>query len=165
MIRFTLIALCAAVTVGFGALAALPWITRTPSAAVSPVVADEQTESAPLTFPMPPATDFTTFTDRPLFAAVRRPPPPEAPGLPLSDPDADLLFGAYEITGVVMLGDNAVAMLRSKDGQLIRIRAGDEIETTEGIAVLTKITLNTLTFQRGADTVAASVEREGAQEQ
>lgn len=164
MIRIILIALCLAITAGFGMLATMPWINAIAYVPQPAAVKTSSKEPVSLNFTATRSTDFTAVTQRPLFAAVRRPPPPEAPGLPIEDPDADLLFGAYEITGVVMLGDSAIAMLRDKNGQLIRIRAGDEIVTDEGAAVLTKITLNTLTFERGSDTVAASVKREGAQE-
>jgi hypothetical protein len=150
------------VTAGFGGLAALPYLGRTAEsdAIAPPTPGNESAMILRLSEPQP--TDFAPITERPLFTDVRRPPPPEAPGVPLANPDDDLLFGIYEITGVVLLGDSAIAMLRSKDGRLIRIRAGDIVETDEGEAELKSITLNALTFRRGADTVTAPVEREGA---
>ncbi len=159
--RAVFILTCVLIAIGFGALAALPWLHQPDAAApVREAVADT---AAPLPgLPQDPVpTDLAAITERPLFTAVRRPPPPEAPGVPVVDPDAALLFGAYEITGVVMLGDNAIAMLRTKDGRLIRVRAGDNLPTDEGDVTLTAITLNALTFGQGADTLTVPVKREG----
>ncbi|MEM7544348.1 MAG: hypothetical protein AAF367_02335 [Pseudomonadota bacterium] len=161
MIRGLVIVSCLALTAGFVAITALPWL-QTPDERPGLSAADRAATAAPvlhLRAPMP--TDMTSITERPLFSAVRRPPPPEEPGTPLIDPNADLLFGEYEISGVVMLGDSAMAMLRDREGRLTRVRTGDQVETPDGIAVVTAITLNALTFRRGGDTVTATVQREG----
>lgn len=135
-------------------LAASPWLcgaTKDASAALTP---------APAAMALPPVPapaspgDLTAFQERPLFSAARRPPPPEAPGDPVEDPMAAMLFGRYEIAGVVKLGDKAVAMLRdARDGALLRIRVGDRV----GDADVVEITLESLTFRQGGDTVVAPV--------
>ena len=89
-----------------------------------------------------------------------RPPPPEGPGEPIEDPMADMLFGRYEIAGVVKLGDKTVAMLRdARDGALLRIRVGDRV----GDADVVDITLESLTFRNGGDTVVAPVTGTGTE--
>ena len=73
---------------------------------------------------------------------------------------ADMLFGRYEIAGVVKLGDKAVAMLRdARDGTLLRIRVGDRV----GDADVVDITLESLTFRNGGDTVVAPVKGTGTE--
>ena len=73
---------------------------------------------------------------------------------------ADMLFGRYEIAGVVKLGDKAVAMLRdARDGTLLRIRVGDRV----GDADVVDITLESLTFRNGGDTVVAPVTGTGTE--
>jgi len=163
MMRLIFAAICLLIAAGFGAIAAMPWLHQPGNAGAIPKSDVEVQEPLP-GLPIDAAsTDFTAVTERPQFVAVRRPPPPEAPGVPLVDPDADLLFGEYKITGVVMLGDSAIVMLRMKDGHLIRVRTGDTLATDDGDAVLTAITLNALTFSQGADTPTVPVEREGTQ--
>ena len=147
-----LLLLCAAA--GFAWIAASPWLggvsgTSGPGAISAP---------AAMAFPSVPERsppgDLAPFLERPLFSAARRPPPPEAPGEPVEDPMADMLFGRYEIAGVVKLGDKAVAMLRdARDGTLLRIRVGDRV----GDADVVDITLESLTFRNGGDTVVAPV--------
>ena len=106
--------------------------------------------------------DYQALAKRPLFSAVRRPPPPETPGAPLADPRDDLLLGRYEIAGVVMLGDGAMAMLRDEDGRLIRIRAGDKLPTRRGEAEVVAISMTALTFREGGEKVVASVGAAGS---
>lgn len=149
--------LCAAAL--FGWIAALPWVspqtvatdvsqTTTPAAMALPSVPEAAT-----------AGDLAPFRKRPIFSAARRPPPPEAPGEPVVDPMADMLFGRYEVAGVVKLGDKTVAMLRdARDGTLLRIRVGDRV----GDADVVDITLESLTFRSGGDTVVAPVKGTGA---
>jgi hypothetical protein len=73
---------------------------------------------------------------------------------------ANMLFGRYEIAGVVKLGDKAVAMLRdATDGTLLRIRVGDRV----GDADVVDITLESLTFRNGGDTVVAPVKGAGTE--
>lgn len=146
-----------AAAAGFAALAVLPWLGR-PGPAPAPAPAPVAAAEAPAP-PGPPArSDLSPFTERPLFSAARRPPPPEAPGAPVEDPMADYLFNRYQIAGVVKLGDEAVAMLRDmRDGGLLRIRAGDRLDEADVV----EITLETLTFRQGAATVVAPVEAEG----
>ncbi len=143
-----------AVAAGFAWIAAMPWL-----AAPSRIAAING-GAVPVVAPLPstpdatPAADLTPFQKRPLFSAARRPPPPEAPGEPVDDPMANMLFGRYEIAGVVKLGDKAVAMLRdARDGTLLRIRVGDRV----GDADVVEITLESLTFRNGGDTVVAPV--------
>ncbi|MFN3261743.1 MAG: hypothetical protein ACE37J_14400 [Pikeienuella sp.] len=147
---------------GFAGLAALPWLGA--RGAPPPPTAAEAAAAAPAAFAAPEeaTTDLSAFLARPLFSAARRPPPPEAPGLPLADPNAGLLFGAYEIAGVVVLGDSALAMLRDREGRLLRLRAGDSVETPEGAAELISVGLDGLTFRHLGATVVAPVRREGA---
>ncbi len=143
-----------ATAAGFAWIAALPWLlgpARTVGTAGDP---------APVVAPLPStpdvvlATDLAPFQERPLFSAARRPPPPEAPGDLIEDPMADMLFGRFEISGVVKLGDKAIAMLRdARDGTLLRIRVGDQV----GDADVVEITLESLTFRNGGDTVIAPV--------
>lgn len=144
---------------GFGWLAAAPWLAQTPGrdAAAAPSPANQALVALDLSEPDP--TDFAPFLDRPLFSAARRPPPPEAPGVPVEDPNDDRLFGAYEIVGVVSLGGEAVAMVRSEDGALLRLRSGDVLPTRDGPADVREITLERLTFERAGDTVVAPVQR------
>ncbi|MDG1210962.1 MAG: hypothetical protein P8Q48_17710 [Paracoccaceae bacterium] len=145
---------------GFGWIAALPWL------GVSANVSQEGEVSTPAPMALPtvpaPATagEIGAFQKRPLFSAARRPPPPEAPGEPIEDPMANMLFGRYEIAGVVKLGDKAVAMLRdATDGTLLRIRVGDRV----GDADVVDITLESLTFRNGGDTVVAPVKGVGTE--
>ena len=145
---------------GFGWIAALPWL------GVSANVSQEGEVStpAPMALPTVPAPvtagEISAFQKRPLFSAARRPPPPEAPGEPIEDPMANMLFGRYEIAGVVKLGDKAVAMLRdATDGTLLRIRVGDRV----GDADVVDITLESLTFRKGGDTVVAPVKGAGTE--
>lgn len=159
--------LCLAAALGFGALAAAPWLfdpalTHVAQEPGGPPEAAGR-PAAPAAAADPATVDLAPLAARPLFSAARRPPPPEAPGAPLEDPNADLLFRRYEVAGVVMLGDAALAMLRDvKRDRLIRLRAGDEVETDGGPAEVTAITLDRLTFRRGGATVVAPVRREGA---
>lgn len=145
---------------GFGWIALSPWLTSATSNA-APVAAPAPAAMALPKVPTPSEPiDLTAFTDRPLFSAARRPPPPEAPGAPVEDPMADMLFGRYEVAGVVKLGDKAVAMLRDgRDGTLLRIRVGDRV----GDADVVDITLESLTFQSGGDTVVAPVKGAGSE--
>lgn len=144
--------LCAAAV--FAWIAASPWLIA-PSPEAATDTAPAPTALALPTVPEAAAQgDLTPFQQRPLFSAARRPPPPEAPGEPVEDPMADMLFGRYEIAGVVKLGDKAVAMLRdARDGTLLRIRVGDQV----GDADVVDITLESLTFRSGGDTVVAPV--------
>lgn len=142
------------VAAAFGWIAALPWLVDQggdPAAAKTPAPAAMALPSVPETAPV---GSLAPFQERPLFSAARRPPPPEAPGVPVEDPMADMLFGRYEIAGVVKLGDKTVAMLRdARDGALLRIRVGDRV----GDADVVDITLESLTFRKGGDTVVAPV--------
>lgn len=148
--------------VGFAGLGLRPWLADpAPPPAPRPAPA-AASAAAPLILPPPARTDFGPFTARPLFSAARRPPPPEAPGTPIADPGAGLVLGFYEITGVVMGAAGPVAMLRSEDGAMIRIRAGDDLPARGGggaaAAKVVSITLDALTFRRGDDTVVAPVD-------
>ncbi|MEL7462566.1 MAG: hypothetical protein AAFN79_00765 [Pseudomonadota bacterium] len=147
------------VAAGFGWLGASALTGPTPDAAAARVVQPRE-GGAPLalSFAPPAATDYAEIAGRPLFSAVRRPPPPEAPGTPLEDPNDHLLFGRYEIAGVVMLGDAAMAMLRDETGRLIRVRAGDSVATRSGEADVIEITMSALTFEEGGERVVAEVE-------
>lgn len=147
---------------GFVGLAALPWLAD--RGAPPPPPGAEAAASTPAAFAPPEeeATDLSAFLARPLFSAARRSPPPEAPGLPLADPNEGLLFGAYEIAGVVVLGQSALAMLRDREGRLLRLRAGDSVETPDGAAELLSVGLDGLTFRHLGATVVAPVRREGA---
>ncbi|QIE55272.1 hypothetical protein G5B40_07265 [Pikeienuella piscinae] len=158
-----------ALTAGFGWIGAFPWLQRTPPAApAAPSAALETPAPAPTPEADAKPTNLAPFVARPLFSAARRPPPPpEAPGVAIEAPRPDLLFGRYEIAGVVMLGDSALALLRDADGGLIRLRAGDSIATgpaghETGEADIVKITLDSLTFRHDGATVAAPVRREGS---
>ncbi len=146
----------------FGWLAAAPLLA--PVATTETLAAVTEPDAAPLpplpTRPQP--VSLTPFTDRPLFSAARRPPPPKEPGEPIEDPMANMLFGRYEIAGVVQLGDKAVAMLRDmRDGTLLRIREGDRV----GDADVVEITLESLTFSDGGATVVAPVAGTGAEDE
>lgn len=142
------------VAAAFGWIAALPWLgdqgggakaTKTPAPAAMALPSVPEREAA---------GDLSPFQTRPVFSAARRPPPPEAQGTPVEDPMADMLFGRYEVAGVVKLGDKTVAMLRdARDGALLRIRVGDRV----GDADVVDITLESLTFRQGGDTVVAPV--------
>ncbi|MEL6795140.1 MAG: hypothetical protein AAFP78_16905, partial [Pseudomonadota bacterium] len=147
--------LIAAVFAWLGASA----ITAPDEAASAPTRAPAPEAASPvaLTLAQPARTDFAEVAARPLFSAVRRPPPPEAPGAPLADPNPHLLFGRYEIAGVVMLGEAAMAMLRDETGRLIRVRAGDTVETRSGAADVIEITMSALTFEEGGERVVAEV--------
>ena len=140
--------------VGFGWLAAQPWtdVRRAlpPSLGADP----ESIEFPAAPEPARAALPLSAFTERPLFSAARRPPPSEDPGLVVEATDSDLLFGAYEVAGVVKLGDRMMAMLRdTRDGRLIRLRPGDRL----GDAEVLEITLDSLTFKDGDGTVSALV--------
>ncbi len=147
---------------GFAGLSALPWLGDRGSPPPPPGAGAAAAASAAFAPPQEEATDLSPFLSRPLFSAARRPPPPEAPGLPLADPNEGLLFGAYEIAGVVVLGESALAMLRDREGRLLRLRAGDSVETPEGAAELISVGLDGLTFRHRGATVVAPVRREGA---
>lgn len=147
---------CLATT--FGWIAASPWLAAKSEKAASNEVASPAAMALPSVPESDRPGDLAAFLERPLFSAARRPPPPEAPGEPIEDPMADMLFGRYEVAGVVKLGDKAVAMLRdARDGTLLRIRVGD----TVGDADVVDITLESLTFQSGGDTVVAPVKGSG----
>ena len=144
----------------FGWIAALPWLADQKAASA----AGERPPPAAMALPsvpdFAPPGDLAAFQERPLFSAARRPPPPEGPGEPIEDPMADMLFGRYEIAGVVKLGDKTVAMLRdARDGALLRIRVGDRV----GDADVVDITLESLTFRHGGDTVVAPVKSTGTE--
>ena len=146
--------------VGFAWIAASPWLLATTEAQAT---ADAPSPAA-MALPSVPAPaeqgDLSAFRDRPLFSAARRPPPPEAPGAPVEDPMAEMLFGRYEVAGVVKLGDKAVAMLRdARDGALLRIRVGDRVADADVV----DITLESLTFRKGGDTVVAPVKGAGTE--
>ncbi len=147
---------------GFAGLAALPWLGDQDPPPPPPDAEAEAAAQAAFAPPEEEATDLSAFLARPLFSAARRPPPPEAPGLPLEDPNEGLLFGAYEIAGVVVLGQSALAMLRDREGRLLRLRAGDSVETPDGAAELISVGLDGLTFRHLGATVVAPVRREGA---
>ncbi|WP_340107458.1 hypothetical protein [Pikeienuella sp. HZG-20] len=161
----TLLAL--SIAAGFSWIAARPW-TQAPGAPPPPrpAAAPEAPDAPPPAPAAPPqATDLSDFTRRPLFSAARRPPPPETPGIAVEAPAPDLLFGRYEIAGVVVLGESALALLRDSDGKLIRLRAGDRIPAGgpgAGEARITEISLDSLTFTHQGATVTAPVRREGA---
>lgn len=156
----------------FGWIAALPWLGAAPPA--PPPAPTPAPETAPGTGQAPesapgdaPRTDLSPFAERPLFSAVRRPPPPASPGLPVAPARPDLLFERYEVAGVVMLGDAAIALLRDADGRLIRLRAGETIATGPvgdgaGSADIVEITLDSLTFRHDGATVTTPVRRGGA---
>ncbi|MEM8754979.1 MAG: hypothetical protein AAGF90_18600 [Pseudomonadota bacterium] len=158
--RAFVLAASAAASLAFLALAASPWLDGTP-AAPPPRAATPAADPA-LVFAPPDErrTDFAALIERPLFSAVRRPPPPEAPGTPIVDPGAGLVLGLYEIAGVVMGAGGPVAMLRDEAGRMIRVRVGDRIEARRGEAEVSAITLDALTFRRGGDTVVAPVRGE-----
>lgn len=157
----TALALLAAA--GFALLALPPWLApEPPPAPAAPPAATVEEPGAGLG-DEPPPTDLSPFRNRPLFSVARRPPPPEAPGVKLEDPNAHLLFGRWEIAGVVEGRGGAVALLRDADGRLLRLRAGDRIPTAEGDeAEALSVALEALTFRRRGATVAAPVRREGA---
>lgn len=147
------------VAVGFGALAALPFLARPESAPRAPANAAVEEEAPRLDLPDLVLGDYAALAARPLFSAVRRPPPPEAPGVPVAAPETpDLLLGLYEIAGVIQLGDRTLAMLRDPDGRLIRIRAGERIKSAKGEAEVLEITLESLTFRDAGETVVARVQ-------
>lgn len=153
-----LLFLCVAMV--FSWIAAQPWLSKQGGASeigLAPMPAAMALPSVPKGVA---AGDLSSFRDRPIFSAARRPPPPEAPGEPVEDPMADMLFGRYEIAGVVKLGDKTVAMLRdARDGTLLRIRVGDRV----GDADVVDITLESLTFRNGGDTVVAPVKGTGTE--
>ena len=152
-----------AVAASFAALAVLPW-TQAPADAAPERTVEGSAKPAPqFDLPAFAATDHGAILERPLFSAARRPPPPEEAGLPVLDPNADKLFGRYEIVGVVKLGAATVAMLRDEAGALLRIRAGERVKTRNGEADVLEITLESLTFQEAGDTVVAPVRKEGAE--
>lgn len=128
---------------------------ETAAAPLAPPQSAAETTPVALAFAETRPTRYSALAERPLFSAVRRPPPPEAPGTPLADPADDLLLGRYEIAGVVMLGDTAMAMLRDETGRLIRIRAGDSVATRTGTASVIEITLTALTFEEAGEKVVA----------
>lgn len=142
------------VAAAFGWIAALPWVSGQDGEARISVAPTPATMALPGVPEIFPAGNLSPFQNRPLFSAARRPPPPEAPGTPVEDPMADMLFGRYEVAGVVKLGEKTVAMLRdARDGTLLRIRVGDRV----GDADVVDITLESLTFRKGGDTVVAPV--------
>lgn len=146
------------VAAAFGWIAALPWLADRDDA----LETGQTPTPAVMALPSVPEAvapgDLSPFQNRPLFSAARRPPPPEAPGQPVEDPMADMLFGRYEIAGVVKLGDKTVAMLRdARDGTLVRIRVGDRVDGADVV----DITLESLTFRNGGDTVVAPVKGTG----
>ncbi len=153
-----LLFLCAAF--GFGWIAALPWLADLNGASDARQAATPAVMALPSVPDIAAPGDLSAFRDRPLFSAARRPPPPEAPGQPVEDPMADMLFGRYEVAGVVKLGEKTVAMLRdARDGTLLRIRVGDRV----GDADVVDITLESLTFRSGGDTVVAPVKGTGTE--
>lgn len=158
------LALSLAAVVGFGWIALLPWMTE--SAQPPDLSRDLPTGAAtPPSFAEdePRPTDLTSFTARPLFSAARRPPPPEAPGIAIEEPESDLLFGRYEVAGAIVLGERAIALLRDADGALLRLGVGEGVPTGksgDGRAVVKEITLDSLTFEHEGATVTAPVGKE-----
>ncbi|MEM7270648.1 MAG: hypothetical protein AAF401_15520 [Pseudomonadota bacterium] len=154
MTRLIAPALLLLAAAGFGWLAAMPWLDQRASAPAALGAAPEAENH-----PTPPEAaagpkPLDAFTARPLFSAARRPPPPKEAGQPVEAPNADLLFGAYEVAGVVKLGDRMMAMLRdTRDGRLLRLRPGDSLDDAE----VREITLDSLTFDQGGVTVIAPV--------
>lgn len=147
---------------GFAWLGLRPWTeTAAPAPTTTPAAATE-TAAVRLALRDPAPVDLSRVATRPLFSAARRPPPPEAPGEPLAPEDPRLLFGVYEIAGVVTLGQSAMVMLRDEAGRLLRLRPGDRLPTPGGEAEVLEITLSTLTFSRAGEKVVADVEREGS---
>jgi len=131
-----------------------------PAAAPPP---DPAPPAARLRWSPPPAAalDAAALRARPPFSAARRPPPPQGAGRPLAAaPPPGLLFGRYEVAGVVKAGGAPVALLRdTRGGALIRLRVGDPL----GDAVLTAVSMGELTFRAGAATVTAQVETRGGE--
>ncbi len=155
-------ALLGLAALGFVSLAAAPWLGGEAASLMPAAAAPEAPQRLEADLAERAAPDLSPFLARPLFSAARRPPPPEAPGVPIEDPNAGLLFGRWEIAGVVSAGSGAVALLRDRDGRLVRLRVGDRIATAEGDeAEATSVTLDALTFRRRGATVAAPVRREG----
>ncbi len=151
-----------AAAAGFVWLGAQPWLAA-PLPVETARPAPAATEApAGLALRDAPPTDLSRIAERPLFSAVRRPPPPEAPGAPIEAEDPNLLFGAYEIAGVVVLGDAAMAMLRDDAGRLLRLRAGDSLPTPRGESEVVKITLTSLTFRRAGEMGVANVRGQGS---
>jgi general secretion pathway protein N len=81
------------------------------------------------------------MTERPLFAATRRPPPKPAPveAAPVFEPPpAPPPTPDYTLLGIVRDGDRAIALLRSRsEGRNLRVETGDVIGGWEIAAVNT----------------------------
>jgi general secretion pathway protein N len=143
------------------ALAARPW--GPPPAAPAPTMEEAAPAPAP-GFAAPadgaPPT-LTAFLERPPFSAARRPPPPALAAAPAPSPpatDPDLLFGQWEVVGVVATGADSVALLRdAAAGDLRRLKIGDRL----GVAELIGIEMGALTFRAGDATVRAKIENGG----
>ena len=144
------------------AMASLFWASDgAPPAAAPPGIPEPPAVDLRWSPPPAPALDAAALRDRPPFSAARRPPPPEGAGRPLdAAPPPGLLFGRYEVAGVVKAGGAPVALLRdTRGGALIRLREGDAL----GDAVLTGVSMGELTFRAGAATVTAQVETRGGE--
>jgi general secretion pathway protein N len=90
-----------------------------PSAAARPVAAANLGQG----FSLPPLGSFAVVTERPLFSASRRPPPPQA------SQEAIRQSGTLALEGVILLHNQRLALIsHGRPPTLVRVPEGQEIE-------------------------------------
>jgi hypothetical protein len=108
--------------------AAVPAVVRSGNAQAALPPATPAAEPPPLV--APELSDLTETVERPLFNPSRRgpqPPPPEAEAPPPPPPTAEPP-PAVTVQGVILAGDQGVALLRRDDtGEIMTARPGDDL--------------------------------------
>lgn len=108
--------------------AAVPAVVRSGNAQAALPPATPAAEPPPLL--APELSDLTDTVERPLFNPSRRgpqPPPPEAEAPPPPPPTAEPP-PAVTVQGVILAGDQGVALLRRDDtGEIMTARPGDDL--------------------------------------
>ena len=84
-----------------------------------------------VSFSLASLDDYQEITERPLFYATRRPPPPEPEvSTPSVEPPEPTPDAPLTLIGVMVVSDNKIALVKNDDtSKVVRLKLGDKIES------------------------------------
>lgn len=122
-------------------------ITEPPSD--SRQIAVNTQNSPPMSFTIADLEDYQEITERPLFYATRRPPPPEAPEVAVQEEPEEEKPIALTLIGVMVVSDSKIALVQNDDtNKVIRLKPGEEIENWQ----LQTINANSIVLNKNDET-------------
>lgn len=101
---------------------------------------------------LPPISDFSEITERPLFSQTRRPPEPPTVEAPPPEEPAPVERNLFTVVGIAVSEQERAALVQvRRTREIVRVAEGDEVDGWK----VTSIETNNVVFEKGAlrDTV------------